>query len=118
MMENNNETIDPIAHEKRKRLTLKICVGVVAVIIICLWGAALHGSFVSFAHNDQSASQFVDNMKKQWQEAQKTANASAMEKTKAKEQVRETLTNIIVAAASSTQRETTDTTTTSSTMQQ
>jgi hypothetical protein len=108
----NNNLNETLTHENRKRLALKITVGVVAVILIFLWAFAARNRFVNFAKTDTTSAQMVDNVQKQWEDAVQVIDAGATDQAKAKEQVRETLTNIIIAAASSTKESANETTTT------
>ena len=112
---NGNATL---AHENRKRLALKITVGVVAIILIFLWAFAARNRFVNFAKTDTSSAQMLNNVQKQWSDAEQIIDAGATNQTNAEEQVRQTLTNLIIAAASSTKEGSTAATTTTSTSQQ
>ena len=100
----NNNLNEVLARESRKRLVLKITVGVVAVILIFLWAFAARNRFVNFAKTDTTSAQIINNMQEQWDNAVQVIDAGAANQAKAQaqEQVRETLTNIITAAASST----------------
>ena len=98
----NNNLNEALTHESRKRLALKITVGVVAVILIFLWAFAARNRFVNFAKTDTTSAQIINNMQEQWDDAVQVIDAGATDQIKAKEQVRETLTNIIIAATSST----------------
>ncbi|MFA5127857.1 MAG: hypothetical protein WC457_02530 [Patescibacteria group bacterium] len=118
MIKNDEQTTDPLAHEKRKRLTLKISVGIISGILIFLWAFAAQNRLVNFAKTDTSSAQMLNNVQKQWSDAEQIIDAGATNQTNAEEQVRQTLTNIIIAAASSTKEGATVATTTTSTSQQ
>lgn len=117
-MQNNEQTIDPIAHEKRKRLTLKISVGIISGILIFLWAFAAQNRLINFTKTDTSSAQIINNVQEQWDDAKQIIDAGATDQARAEEQVRQTLTNIIIAAASSTKDDATAATTTTSTNQQ
>jgi hypothetical protein len=114
----NNNLNETLAHENRKRLALKITVGVVAVILIFLWAFAARNRFVNFAKTDTTSAQIINNVQEQWDDAVQVIDAGATDQAKAKEQVRETLTNIIIAAASSTKEDAGNATATTSAVEQ